>query len=249
MRRVLLIACLPALAIVFAFLVRPHSLGVKLKKAVESYSLALSTGNTAEARFMMSPATAEGLSLEFLGRLEGSAVPADFRFDGTDSRGLRMTGSTGEAGSRVIWFSTEDGIHVTHDTALDNILGSAVMLCRENALADPDGCCPVSGKSYEYNTETGVVVCPEGHLGDGIVISSNTCALKRDSVVSELNQYLEAGYEYPETLEEIFILSDGEFGRRGGYRCPDNGYKYYELRNGEVYCPFHEESSEAVEEQ
>jgi len=242
MRRIILRTSIPVLAVAFALIARPYSLGTKLGHSAEIYSQALSAGNAAEARAMMSHATAEGLSLEFLSRLAGSTAPTDFRFDGTDSRGFRMTGSAGEDGSRVIWLSKENGIHVTHDTALNNILGSAVILCRENALADPDGCCPVSGKPYEFNTETGLVVCPEGHLGEGIVISSNACALKRDSVVFELNQYLEAGYDYPETLEEMVILSGGAFVRSGGYRCPDKGYKCYEIRDGEIYCPFHEKS-------
>lgn len=246
MKRVLLFLSIPVLVVAFALITRPYSLGMKLSKRAVEYSRALSTGRTEEAMSMMSSGTAQGFSLEFLGRLEGTVIPSDFKFDGSDTRGLRMVGSAGDSGSRVIWFSTENDILVTHDTALDNILGSAVVLCRENAMADPDGSCPVSGISYEYNTETGLVVCTEGHLGEGLILSSNACSLRRDSVASELAEYLEAGYSYPGTLEDLFILSDEEYGRRGGYQCPDNGYKYYELRDGEVYCPFHEEYSEAV---
>lgn len=246
MKRVLLFLSIPVLVVAFALITRPYSLGIKLASRAEAYSYALSSGETSDARAMMAPSTAEGLSEEFLSRLSGSAVPVNYRFDGSDARGLRIAGSVGDSGSRVIWFSTENGIHVTHDTALDNILGSAVILCRENAVEDPEGCCPVSGLPYDYNPTTGLVVCGNGHLGEGLVISSNACALRRDSVVAELSEYLEAGYTYPGTLEDLFILSDEEYGRRGGYRCPDNGYKYYELQDGEIYCPFHEESSEAV---
>ena len=246
MRRALIVVSIPVLAILFALIARPFSMGVKLGQGAKDYALALSAGNAEDAVAMMAPVTAEGLSIEFLRRLEGTAVPADFRFDGSDGRGFRMAGSLGETGSRVIWFSTENGILVTHDTALDNILGSAVMLCRENAAENPDGSCPVSGRAYEYNQGTGTVVCPEGHLGEGLTISSDACLLRRDSVVTELTLYLEAGYQYPENLEEMFTISGEEFGRRGGYRCPDNGYKYYELLDGAVYCPFHEEYSEAV---
>lgn len=249
MRRVFLFFSISVFAVVFALIARPHSLGMKLAHSAEVYSQALSAGHAEEAMSMMAPETAEGLSQEFLRRLEGTVASTDFRYDGSDVVGLRMVGSVGDAGSRVIWFSTENGIRVTHDTALDNILGSAVMLCRENAMADPDGCCPVSGRPYEYDREIHVVVCPEGHLGDGLLISSDACSLRRDSVAVELTEYLEAGYQFPETLEEMFTLSGEKYGRRGGYRCPDNGYKYYELLNGAIYCPFHEESSEAVEVQ
>ncbi len=246
MRRFLILLSVPVFAMIFAFLARPHSLGMKLSQAAAAYSQALSSGNAALALDMMVPSTSEALSIEFLARLEGTPVPTHFRFDGSDSRGLRMTGTLNNAGSRVIWFSLENGIKVTHDTALDNILGSAVIICRENALVHPDGCCPVSGQFYENNLQTGIVLCPEGHLGDGLILSSSMCFLRRDSVATELSEYLEAGYPYPESLEDIFVLSGEEFGKRGGYRCPDNGYKYYELRNGEIYCPFHEESSGVV---
>ena len=249
MRRIALFLSIPVIALVFAIVSRPYSLGAKLRDRAEVYSQALSTGHAEEAMSMMSPATAEGLSPAFLGRLDGSIVPSNFRYDGSDTRGLRMVGSAGDAGSRVIWFTIEDGYLVTHDTALDNILGSAVILCRQNALAHPDGCCPVSGRPYEFDQESGFVLCPEGHIGDGIQINSDGCSQRRDSVAVEFAEYLEAGYSYPETLEEMFTLSGEEYGRRGGYQCPENGYKYYELRSGAIYCPFHEESSEPVVEQ
>jgi hypothetical protein len=249
MRRIFLFLSIPAAAAVFALLARPGSLGIQLQSSAEVYSSALSAGNPSEARVMMAPEIARQVSDEFLARLEGTEVPHNFGFDGVDAVGFRMTGTTGETGTRVIWFSALGGeILVTGDTALDNILGSAAILCRENAAAQPDGCCPVSGAPYRYNLETGLVVCPEDHLGTGIVINSNSCSLSRDSVSIELSEYLEAGFEYPETPEEMFTLSGGMYGRRGGYRCPDNGYKYYELRDGAIYCPFHEESSEAAVE-
>ena len=247
MRRILIILSVPVLAIIFAIATRPHSLGMKLSQSAIAYSRALSVGNADLALEMMAPATAEAFSIQFLARLEGTPVPTHFRFDGSDSRGLRMTGTLSDGGSRVIWFSLENDIKVTYDTALDNILGSAVMICRENALMHPDGCCPVSGQLYQLDLQTGAVICPEGHLGDGLIFSSDECLLRRDSVVTELSEYLEAGFPYPENLEEMFVLSSEEFGRRGGYRCPDNGYKYYELRSGEIYCPFHEEASGTVE--
>jgi len=249
MRRFLLSLCIPAAAVVFALIARPGSLGIQLKASAEAYSRALSEGNSSDARGMMVPELAQSVSAEFLARLAGTAVPDDFRFSGIDEGGFLMNGTAGQAGTRVIWFSvSNNGILVAGDTALDNILGSAAILCRENAAVNPDGFCPVSGVQYLYDSDTGIVVCSEGHLGDGIVINSNSCSLSRDSVSTELREYLEAGYDFPETLEELFTLSGGMYGRRGGYRCPDNGYKYYELRDGSIYCPFHEESAEAAVE-
>ena len=246
MKRAALFVVIPVAAFVFALIVRPVSLGMKLKNRVDVYTRALSAGDAREARSAMSLEMAQGLSVEFLSRLNGIAVPSDFRFDGIDDNGFRMAGTTRDEGSRIVWFSTgENGILVTKDTAVDNILGSAVMLCRENAVLNPDGCCPVSGRPYEYDDQAGTVICPEGHLGDGLDIRSDDCALRRDSVAAELSEFLAAGYPYPKNLEEMYTVSDGEYGRRGGYRCPDNGYKYYELRDGVIYCPFHEESSAA----
>jgi hypothetical protein len=243
MKRALLLISIPVIAVAFALIVRPGSLGARLKDSATMYCEMMSTGGTEQAENMMSPEMSEGLSVDFLARLDGTEVPSHFRFDGSDTRGIRMAGSVDGGGSRVIWFSTEHGLKVTGDTAVDNILGSAVMLCRENAVSDPEGYCPVSERPYQYDEAAGIVVCPEGHLGEGLPVGSDHCALRRDSVTAELAGYIEAGYDCPETLEEMFTVSEGIYGRRGGYRCPDNGYKYYELRDGAVYCPFHEEYS------
>ena len=100
MRRALFVVSIPVLAVIFAMIARPFSMGMKLGQRAEDYALALSVGNAEEARAMMTPGTAEGLSVDFLNMLEGTAVPDEFRYDGSDSRGLRMAGTLGEAGSR-----------------------------------------------------------------------------------------------------------------------------------------------------
>jgi len=233
-------------AILLAMLSRPDSPGARLGNEAGSYAAFLSCGDADSALAMMSAEAASGLSPIFLSRLQGLPVPVRFVFDGTDSRGIRMAGSAGDYGTRIIWFSDWSEPFVTHDSALDNLLGSAVILCRQNAAENPQSNCPVSGAPYLYDQTEGRTVCPEGHLGDGIVVSSIACPLRRDSVALELDRYIEAGYGTPASLEEMFTVSGGEFGRRGGYRCPDNGYKYYELRDGTVYCPFHDESSPAA---
>lgn len=237
------IAGIGILCILTAVLSRPGSRGVQLRRAAAEYTRALESGRTAEALEMMTPETAEGLCGEFLLRLEGVEAPSGFVFDGTDARGTRMAGRTEDSGTRVLWFSAQGELRVVHDTALDNILGNAVLLCRASAAEDPSGNCPVSGEAYIFDPSTGTVTCPRGHLGEGLTVVSDGCSLQRDTVAAELASYIEAGYLWPGSLEEMFTVSSGEFGRRGGYRCPDNGYKYYELRDGAVYCPFHEEST------
>ena len=235
--------CVVAVFIIAIILARQGSPGIRLREAALSYTEALESGRTGEALAMMTVETANGFSESFLSGLTGTPAPENFVFDGTDNRGIRMAGETGEHGTRIVWLSSDCEIRVVHDTALDNLLGNAVVLCRANALADPQGRCPVSGQPYEYDPATGTVLCPQGHLGEGLVISSDGCSMRRDSVAAELAAFLEAGYPWPASLEDIYNTSSGEFGRRGGYRCPDNGYKYYEIRDGAVYCPFHEEAT------
>lgn len=207
------------------------------------YTEALESGRGVDARAMMSPATAAGFSAEFLSGLTGIEAPENFVFHGTDSRGIRMAGETSEYGTRIVWLVQGEETLVVHDTALDNILGNAVFFCRDNAMANPTGSCPVSGEPYLCDLSTGAVLCPQGHLGDGLLVSSNGCSLRRDSVAAEITACTGSGYPWPVSIEDIYLISSGEFGRRGGYRCPDNGYKYYEIRDGAVYCPFHEEAT------
>ncbi len=227
------------LAILFSFLSRPHSLGVKLQQNAKNYVSVLFSGKAGEAKTLMVPSFSGELSEEFLSNLSGIPVPTTFTYDGLDERGYRMVGASGETGSRAIWFTTDGQVKVTADTAIDNILGSAVMLCTEEARNNPYGNCPVSGIPYQFNETDGLVYCVSGHLGEGLTINSNECELQRIEVAEELNQYLEAGFGYPDKLEDIFTISDGVYGKRGGYSCPDNGYNYYELQNGQIYCPFH----------
>ncbi len=228
------------LAILFSFLARPQSLGVKLQQNAKNYADVLFSGKNGEAKEFMTPSFSSEFSEEFLSNLSGVPVPITFTYDGIDTRGYRMVGASGEAGSRVIWFTTDGSVKVTADTAIDNILGSAVMLCTEAARSNPRGNCPVSGIPYQFNEAEGLVYCVSGHLGEGLTINSNECELLRIAVAEELNQYLEAGYDYPDKLEDMFTISDGVYGKRGGYSCPDNGYNYYELQNGQIYCPFHQ---------
>ncbi len=240
-----------AAAAATALLARPHSPGVRYSTAALEWAAALEEGRSAEALAMMEPGTAGGYSEDFLSRLAGVEAPESFHYDGYDSGGVRMSGVSGERGSRIVWLTDGDPPGVIRDTALDNLLGQAVFICRENALAHPEGSCPVSGASYSYDSATGLVVCPDGHLGEGLFVNSLSCGVRRDSVAMEVEAYMAAGYPAPASLEDMYTESSGEFGRRGGYRCPENGYAYYSIRDGAVYCPFHGETTQvqaAVEE-
>jgi hypothetical protein len=238
------IAALIAASVLLSLLARPSSTGIVLRDLSLEYSLSFQEGRIADARAMLTPETASGLSESFLDGLSGIPSPVSFRYDGMDHRGVRFTGFAGETGSRVLWFQRNGGWMVSADSAIDNLLGTAAALCRQNVMSGAfPGHCPVSGEEYIIDEEASLVICTRGHLGQGYSYSSDRCLLRRDSVASEVRTYLEAGYQYPAMLEGMYTISGGEYGRRGGYRCPDNGYMYYELRDGTVFCPFHEESS------
>lgn len=243
MKRLLFPLIAAVLAMTVAFIARPSSPGSRLEAAALEYARSLDGGDASRALQAMEPAMKDLYCESFLLGLQGSGVPEGFRFDGTDQRGVRMTGEVPGSGSRVIWFSSINHPMVVHDTAIENLMGEAVLQCRQNAMADPSGSCPVSGKPYSYDTATGTVICSSGHLGEGITVNSGGCAARRDSVAAEVADYIAAGFGQPATLEEMYDNSSGEYGRRGGYRCPDNGYSYYEIRDGAVFCPFHEEAS------
>ena len=65
----------------------------------------------------------------------------------------------------------------------------------------------------------------------------------RDSLAGVVSDYILAGYRFPDSFAGMFEESDGEFSQRGGFRCPDNGYVYYEITGEGVFCPFHDETS------
>ncbi len=244
MKRLFAILITALAVLVIALLARPHSPGAQWTGTVKNYLKALEEGRGQEALDMLCPELAVELSEDFLLRLLEEEVPSQLSWNGSDSRGIRIAGETQETGARVVWLAPSDGeLFIAGDTSLDKLLGTAVLLCRENAITDPDGCCPVSGVPYTTDETGELVICSSGHLGGGLAVGQGRCAERRDSVLAELNDYLASGYELPSTLEEMYTLSGGETGRRGGYSCPDNGYKYYEIRDGAVYCPFHERSS------
>lgn len=241
MKRISLVVFLIiAIASLFSFLSRPYSRGIKLQENAKNYTNLLFMGETGQAKLLMTSSFSGELSEAFLHSLSETSIPETFTYDGTDSRGYRMVGAAGESGSRVVWFTTDEEVKVTADTAIDNLLGTAVMLCNEEARTNPRGNCPVSGIPYQFDEASGLVYCVSGHLEDGLIINSNECQQQRMEVTEELNIYLEAGFDYPEKLEDIFTISDGVYGKRGGYSCPDNGYNYYELQSGQIYCPFHQ---------
>lgn len=230
----------PVAALLFlaALAARSQSPGVVQARAVGDYLAALSAGDEPDSSSWKMLTDSLGLiaSPAFLSGLQGLPAPDRVFMDGTDARGIRWTAVSGPV-TRVVWLEASgSGYRVRGDSSLDGLFGGAVLLCREAALSG-SLVCPVSGRSYETNGP--LVVCPSGHLGEGLSMSPDACRLRREEVAGVLREYLALGFAMPPNLESIFTESGGSLGQRGGWRCPDNGYSYYFLRGDSVVCGHH----------
>lgn len=240
MKKPLLFLAAVAVLVLAAWIARSRSPGIVLEHGMQRYLAALARGESREAWNMLTDSLALLVSPEFLGRLEGVSPPGRVFRGGEDHRGIRMSMADG-SGRREVWFqSTPRGYRVRGDALLDRLLGEAVLLCRAAAAAGVPAC-PVSGR--EYLLDGDVRICPAGHLGGGLSLSPEPCALRRDSVTAEVRRFIASGYGDPPDLESLFMVSEGQIGRRGGWRCPDNAYTYYQLRNDSVYCRWHDAST------
>lgn len=235
MRRFLPLLVLPVLFLI-ALAARRGSPGVALENTAERYLELLSTGDFPEAWLMLSDSLGLLVSPDFIRGLGGRPVPGRVFLDGYDHRGTRMRALSGET-SRMIWL---EGDRVRGDADLDALLGQAPLFCRQAFLAGSPAC-PVSGRDYIFSDDS--AVCPAGHLGRGMNLTPAACGLRRDSVAAVVHEFLNSGHPDPPDLESIFTLSGGALGNRGGWRCPDNAYSYYILRNDSVVCRHHGEST------
>jgi hypothetical protein len=232
-----------------------NSPGKALRETALDYSGSLASGLPDSARVFLTDSLA---ALAGPGLFQSAAPPAgggDLTIGREEARGFPALIRALEGGSsRTIWMRREGhGWAVSGDTWLDGLLGSAAVICRNYAVSilplisagSPAGgfACPISGLPYFMDESMGTLRCPSGHLGDGLGTGSGQCEGRRGEVTLEVRGFLDAGYGFPSTLEEMWQLSSGEFGQRGGYRCPDNGYSYYELLDSTVWCPFHEAGS------
>ncbi|MFO7627478.1 MAG: hypothetical protein R6V62_09490 [Candidatus Fermentibacteraceae bacterium] len=241
MRKVIPLILVPLLFLA-ALAARSHSPGVVQANRVNEYLSALSEsdGSDSLAWGMLTDSLGLLASPVFLSGLDGLPAPDRVFMDGTDSRGIRWTAVAGQT-VRVVWLEkcgTE--YRVCGDSSLDGLFGGAVLLCREAALSGSP-VCPVSGRPYEV--VGGVVICPSGHLGGGFSMSPDACRFRREEVAVVVRAFVARGYAMPPDLESIFTVSGGSLGQRGGWRCPENGYSYYFLRDDSVVCGYHDASA------
>lgn len=168
-----------------------------------------------------------------------------------DERGFQVLVPEQGGGSRTIWLRREnDRWRVSGDTFLDRILNSAQALCRSYALSIAPAviagtpadsfACPVTGLRYGMDSTGCLLVCPAGHLGEGLETGGGACAARRALAASEVASFVAAGHPMPSSFEEMWEAGDGQYGQPGGYRCPDNGYSFYEITDSTVFCPFHQ---------
>jgi len=251
-RTVLVVSVL--LLLLIAFLARENSTGKRLIDTGKHYTGLLAAGETGSAYTFLSDSLSALLTPGILTDLDDNPSTGNIRTGRYEPRGFSLSVSLTDGGSRTLWLKEEsDGNwKITGDTSLDNLLGNAIILCSSYARGtvipavsagdDPgDYFCPVSGSPYFV--EDGRLLCPVGHLGNGFDIEGSSCKVIRDSLAVVVSEYVSAGYQYPSSFREMFENSNGRYGRRGGFHCPDDGYSYYEITADGVYCPYHAETS------
>lgn len=245
-------AALAGLAAVLVVTAIPGSPGSGIRDAASGYLSSLGRGNPAEAGSMLTDSLAALVPEAALGRMEPWVGDAGAGSIGRlGPRGWPLEIPSGEGGVRMLWFRNEDGEWlVSGDTGIDALMGSASVVCMEYALStvvpaaaagvELSGMrCPFSGAGY--TVVDGRLVCPTGHLGEGIVLSGDGCSVRRAEVASMVGEWVADGNPFPSDLGEIWEASGGEIGLPGGYRCPVDGYSFYSLVDGGVWCPYHAE--------
>jgi hypothetical protein len=184
-------------------------------------------------------------------RLRGEPDEGALELEHWESRGFTVYLRLENGGNRTLWLLEDQGSwKVSGDTSLDNILGRASSVCRDYAETavlplvrtgtDLSLSCPVTGLPYLLD-QGNRILCPAGHLGEGLDTEGSGCAHRRDSVAVIVGGYLSEGFELPASFQEMYQSSGGEWGQPGGYRCPDHGYSYYRIESGSVFCPWHDE--------
>lgn len=240
------------LAVMFlaALLARGSSTGSMIIGTGQRYLDLLASGDTAGACSLLTDSLAGMIDDGSLAQLDAAVTRGGFTTGRMEQRGLPLSVESVSGGSRTLWLrSTQgDGWRISGDSSLDNVLGSGTMLCSSFARRtvvpavsggeDPSGfACPVSGAAYELRN--GLLVCPSGHLGNGIDTGGSACSARRDSLAGIVLDYVSEGYAFPSSFQEMFAESQGRYGQRGGYHCPDDGYSYYTISGDGIFCPFH----------
>ena len=252
MRRLPKAAAPAVLAAVLVITALPGSPGSGIRDTASRYLSSLGRGEPADARSMLADSLAGLVPAAALGRMdprEGGAGGGSIGRLGP--RGWPLEIPSGEGGGRILWFRNYDGEwRITGDTRIDALMGSASVVCMDYALstvvpaaaagADVSGmACPFSGAAY--SVVDGMLVCPAGHLGAGIVLEGDECGARRAEVAAMVGGWVARGYPFPGDLRDIWESSGGEMGLPGGYRCPVDGYSFYSLQDSGIWCPYHEE--------
>jgi hypothetical protein len=237
------------LAFLAALLARGSSTGREIIGTGREYLESLSKGETEQAHSLLTDSLASLLSAGALNSVEGSGN-GGIRSGRMEPRGFKLSAPSSMGGSRTLWLRREPQgeWRISGDTSLDNLLGSATVICSGFARStvipalstgSPPGdySCPVSGEPYY--TDGGLLVCPSGHLGEGLETGSDRCETLRDSLACLVEEYVNGGQEYPSSFAEMYTESDGVFGQRGGFHCPDDGYAYYRITPEGIFCPYH----------
>ncbi len=249
MKRIVILL-LPAVLLLYAVFARETSTGKKLLETCDGYLESLEADDAATARNLLTDSLAAMVTVETLKKTLPS-VPVTYAVGRRESRGLPVTVTTEEGGSRILWLEETPGgkWRVRGDSFLDGAMGSVILECISYAsetvtpavaagAAPVDFKCPSTG--LPYTMKDGRLFCPAGHLGEGLEFAGADCGILRDSLAGEIAAYLDAGHPYPSSFGEMYESSEGAFGRRGRFHCPDNGYAYYEITAEGLYCPYHD---------
>jgi len=245
-----------AVCIVLALLARSHSRGFEVRQAGRTYLEALADDSLERAYTMLSDSLQKSISPRFLAEIapetplpaaglsgrEGSLYLVGFRAVGGTTRTLRVS----VAGD-------EPAIH--GDSRLEGLLGRASIMCVGYARgtvapavlqgASPeDFSCPVTGAPYGLSPDGGRLVCPAGHLGEGVVLSIDACSVRRDSLAVLAGSYLAVHDSLPSGFGAMYRVLDLSPRERVSYSCPASSEDYYEIRSdSSIYCPFHDEAT------
>jgi len=254
MKKGLLVAAIFAAAVLFALAARTGSPGTRMTAVLREYLDHLSTGDTAGAHALLTDSLGALILPDLLSELRESDDTGRIELVHRESRGFVAYLRMASGGSRTFWIVNQNGRWlISGETSLDNLLGRAASICRQyaesdaipavrNGAAAEEFTCPITGRAYFLRGGTSLV-CASGHLGEGFDVSGDRCTALRDSLAQIVADYIAAGAAEPSSFEEMFQESQGFYGQRGGFRCPDHGYSYYRIENGEVMCPWHGEAT------
>lgn len=255
-RRLLPAAALLAASVVLALLARPHSRGVQVRQAGSSYLQALAEDSLQPAHAMLSDSLQRSISPRLLGEIAPETPLPAARLTGREGSlylvGFRTSGGT----TRTLRVAVDGEGPVIHgDSRLEGLMGRAGDMCVSYARgtvapavlqgASPEEfSCPVTGAPYGLSSHGGRLVCPAGHLGDGVVLSTDACSARRDSLAVLAGSYLAAHDSLPAGFGAMYQGLDLSPWERVGYTCPADATVHYLLRSDStVCCPFHDQAT------